>query len=813
MTTRHMHFIGIGGIGMSGLATLVLQNKIASVSGSDLRKSYTTEQLQSLGAHVLQGHAAENIPASCASVVVSSDIAQDNPELHEARVRGLPILHRSDLLAELMQDKKAIAITGTHGKTTTTALMTHVLVEAKKHPSYAIGGIALNFGTNAGCGSGQFFVAEADESDGTFTKYAYHAAIMTNIDSDHLAHFGSKEKLEEAFLQFAAKSTHPERLFYCGDDETFQRMKIAGTSYGFSEGNDVRILRVEYRENATVFDLTFLGKKYKGIELRLLGAHNVLNAAAVFGLCLTLKISEEVIRSAFATFLGVKRRLEQKKSGKSCVVIDDYAHHPTEIRATLRAVRQRFSDRRIIAIFQPHRPSRMRHCLEECRGAFADADMVVITDLYLSSEKEDNRVTTKDIVEIIVKSHDVPSTYVSHETLVPYLTKTVRPHDVVLFLGAGDITKDSDTFANYTEKNSLKKLKVGVVYGGMNSENKISRVSANAIWSSLDKDLYDAVAFEIDQSGRWRITDGIAREEHSVESDCAIPSDVFEALSSCEVMIPVLHGPYGEDGTIQGFFETLHLPYVGCTTTACSVSMDKAISKQVVEQVGVPVVPYVVIDRQEWKEQKKGFLSSIQKQLRPPFFVKPVHLGSSIGVEKIDRVDAIEAAIERALICDNKILVEQGLTVREIEFAVLGNDVIKVPPPGEILADGKFYDYAAKYSSSSISATPKASVSAREISEWGEYVRKAYRALGCTGLARIDSFVDDDGNWYFNEVNPFPGFTKISLYPAIWGAQGVSYSSLIDELIVLALSRFRQSRRTAMCACALGRQMEGVCAV
>lgn len=810
---RAFHFIGIGGIGMSGLATIVLEKGVSQVSGSDLKEGGILDTLKERGAHIVQGHAKENLPPA-ATVVISSDIPLDNPELVEAKRRSFPVIHRSDLLKDLMSGYDVLAVTGTHGKTTTTSLLSHVLFEAGNDPTFAVGGVLLNYGYNARHGKGSFFVAEADESDGTFLKYPYSAAIITNIDTDHIAHYGSVENLENAFLQFIKKAPSAEKLFFCGDDERLKKLCPRGVSYGIGPANDLRIEHVCSTEQGMVFDVRFRRKLFRSIMISLHGLHNVFNAAAVFGLALTLGLSEASIRSAFASFKGVRRRLERKESGQQCLVFDDYAHHPTEIKATIQALRNAIGERRLITVFQPHRPSRMRHCVNELTDTFKNADVVVVTDLYLSNEHETPEISTEKIFGTIKSSHaDMPCYVFSRSVLVDSLLEIIRPHDVVLFLGAGDITRASDDLGRRLATTALERWKVGVVYGGMNPENKISRLSASALYESLDPSLYAPIAFEIDSCGRWRKTHGIELEEQASGSTETFSKGVWQALQSCDLFIPVLHGAFGEDGAIQGFFEMLHKPYVGCSTKSCAVAMDKAMAKQVVQAAGVPVVPYVVISRREWKERSSELLGEASKKLRGPYFIKPAHLGSSVGIERIEKGVDLGEAIDRALALDEKVIIEQEIRGREIEFAIFGNEQILIPQPGEVLTDGGFYDYQAKYGKEGMKTVSSAHLTEEQIEQGKAFVKKAYQALDCTGLTSMEWFLDSAGHWYFNEANPFPDFLSSSMYPNIWKGQGISYGELVNRLIILALSRFRQVRRLSCNATALGRTLETLIAL
>ena len=791
---RALHFIGIGGIGMSGLATIVLEKGSIQVSGSDLKTGGVIDALKQRGAHVVQGHAREHLPAA-ATVVVSSDIPLDNPELVEAKRRGLPIIHRSDLLKELMKGYEVLAVTGTHGKTTTTSLLSHVLFEAGNDPAFAVGGVLRNYGIQARHGKGGYFIAEADESDGTFLKYPYVGAIVTNIDTDHIAHYGSIEKLEEGFAQFVKKAPSPDKLFFCGDDNRLKRLCPRGTSYGFGPANDLRIEHMSSTAKGMVFDVRFRRKLFKGIELSLHGRHNVSNAAAVFGLALTLGIPEAMVRSAFLSFKGVKRRLEAKEAGAQALIFDDYAHHPTEIRATLQALRLSIGERRLVTVFQPHRPSRMKHCMHELQGAFNEADMVVTTDVYLSSEPDNPEITSKTIFDFIQSSHvGLPCHYFARSELVERLLELLRPHDVVLFVGAGDITKASDDLAARLKSESLQRWKVGVVYGGMNTQHSASRLSAEAVLESLDPDFYVPVALQIDQEGRWKKTQGVEPTEHLRDSSEMFAKGVWQAIQGCDLFFPVLFGPFGEDGTIQGFFEMLNKPYVGCSSRAGAVAMDKVIARQVMQASGVPVVPYVAIYRRDWKNHAPELVAEVIKKLRAPYFIKPAHLGSSVASIRVDSSDNLNTAIAQAFALDDKILVEQGIKGRKIEFALFGNDEVLAPPPGEILPAGSS---ARKCGKERTNTVPVAQLTEEQKEQGNTYSRKVYQTLDCTGLATIAFFLDESGHWFFNEAVPLPSMTKENLYATIWKEQGILPYELMHRLIILALSRFRKIRRQA----------------
>jgi len=451
-----IHFIGIGGIGMSGLAHIALENGM-TVSGSDLSSNVLLENLIKKGASIYKGHNASYVPEK-ALVIYSTDIKKDNPELVEAASRGLKLLHRSEFLAQLMKGKKSLLVSGTHGKTTTTTLLAHTLMVAGLDPNFALGGISLNYGMNARYSSSDYFVAEADESDSSHLRYEPEAAIVTNIDNDHIAHYGSIEGIENAMHEFLDKVANPEYQIYCKDDLRLCRGRRSGKSYGFHNDADLRIL--EWRPCEGGAKLFVLGKgQKKVIELfiPLFGRHNGMNAAAVFLLAKNLGVDTHLIKKAFATFQGVKRRLERKCTHPMFDLFDDYAHHPTEVKATLQGIREAYPERRIIAFFQPHRPSRMKHVLPSFPAAFSAADMVILTDLYLSSEKADPLCSNDSICGFIQETHpSIPVKFTPRELAVQYLYDCIRPHDIVICMGAGDSTKIAQELGNLIATKGLQ---------------------------------------------------------------------------------------------------------------------------------------------------------------------------------------------------------------------------------------------------------------------------------------------------------------------------------------------------------------------
>ncbi len=449
------HFIGIGGIGMSGLARILLSKKVP-VSGSDIASSYVTEGLKKAGADVFIGHSSQYINPS-SKVVYSTDIKKDNPEYQAALQQKCRMLHRSDLLLELMEGSKTLAIAGTHGKTTTTALLAAVLAAEGLDPSYAVGGIVKQWESNAGHGEGEFFIAEADESDGSFLKYNPYGAIITNIDLDHMNYYLTEDALIDAFRNFAAKVESPKHLFWCGDDERLKALKLPGVSYGFGPECALRAVDIVQKGWMTTFDIEYRGRRYYNIKLALIGLHNVLNALGVFGLALATSVHEDRLRLAFETFGGVARRCDKKGMFDQALLVDDYAHHPTEIKTTLGGIRSAIGDHHLVAVFQPHRYSRTKDCLGTYGGIFDQADEVIITDIFAAGETPIPGVTYQEVMAEIQKNPSVPCRYIPRKELAEELSKSLKAKDVMVTLGAGDITKLSgELMAKNNDKAGLK---------------------------------------------------------------------------------------------------------------------------------------------------------------------------------------------------------------------------------------------------------------------------------------------------------------------------------------------------------------------
>jgi UDP-N-acetylmuramate--alanine ligase len=446
-----VHFVGIGGIGMSGLAEVLLELGYR-VSGSDAKLSPITERLTILGAVIHEGHAAANV-AGANAVVVSSAVRPDNPEVVEARRLGLPVIPRGELLAELMRLKFGIAVAGSHGKTTTTSMVAAVLIHAGLDPTVMVGGrAAVLRGSNARVGVGDYLVVESDESDGSFLKLAPILAVVTNIDREHLDHYKDLEEICRAFVEFVNRVPFYGAAVLCLDDENVQwilpRINRRVVTYGASAQADVRITSSSLGHMASEFHLVHSRvnevRDLGCFQLHVPGAHNVSNATAAVAIALELDIPVETIREALAGFSGVDRRFQVRGAERGVTVIDDYGHHPTEIRATLAAARA-CHYRRIHVLFQPHRYTRTQALMDDFARAFHQADTVHVIDIYAASEPPIEGVSAQGLVERLQTFGHRGAVYAgSMETGIESVLRAAESGDAIVTLGAGSVSQAGD---------------------------------------------------------------------------------------------------------------------------------------------------------------------------------------------------------------------------------------------------------------------------------------------------------------------------------------------------------------------------------
>lgn len=450
-TIKNVHFVGIGGIGMSGIAEILLSQGF-NITGSDLAKTDVTERLENLGIKIYEGHSTENLKEADV-VVYSSAVTLDNPEVKAAVERKIPVIKRSEMLAECMRMKYGIGIAGTHGKTTTTSMVGLVLTEAGIDPTIIVGGKLSSLGgTNARLGKGEYIVVEADEFDRTFLKLAPVIAAITTLEKEHLDTYKDLDDIKSAFIEFANKVPFFGFVVLCLDEPALQDViplinkKIF--TYGLSPQADIRAINIKHDKNFSEFTVTYLGKELGQIKLNIPGLHNVKNSLAALTIAKEMGVEFNVIKKALESFAGVYRRFETKYDN-DVMVIDDYGHHPTEINVTLDGIRRGWN-RRLVAVFQPHLYSRTRDFYAEFGRSFLNSDVFICTDVYPAREKPIEGISGELIANSAKNFGHKNVYYEPDKTKLPELLKNIyKKGDIVITLGAGDIWKFGEKFIDY----------------------------------------------------------------------------------------------------------------------------------------------------------------------------------------------------------------------------------------------------------------------------------------------------------------------------------------------------------------------------
>jgi UDP-N-acetylmuramate--alanine ligase len=446
---KKIHLIGIGGSGMSGIAE-VLINSGYTVTGSDIEYSKTIEKIESMGGKVFIGHSSENIKETEVAVY-STAISEDNPELIEARSRKLTVLRRAEMLSELLSLKKGIAIAGSHGKTTTTSMISSILGEAGIDPTFVVGGKVFGLGMHSKVGKGDYMVVEADESDGSFLKLKPDYCVVTNVDYEHMCYYGNMENLKKSFIDFINNIPFFGFAVLCADNpmlvSLFPEINKKYFTYGIEQKADYYALNIALEKNSSSFDAYSGGKLIGAFKLSVPGFHNVLNSLSAIAAAKELGIETEFIQNALKNFHGVERRFQIKKSSERLIVVDDYAHHPVEIAATLKAAKN--WNRQIVAVFQPHRYSRMKDLMGDFVNSLKLADSVIITDVYSAGEIEIEGASSMALSEKMRCEGYKNVFYVpNRKDINSNLKNMLRGGEMVIFLGAGDITKSCDDFVH-----------------------------------------------------------------------------------------------------------------------------------------------------------------------------------------------------------------------------------------------------------------------------------------------------------------------------------------------------------------------------
>lgn len=764
---HNIHFVGIGGAGMSPLAKILLLLGY-KVSGSDQGTSPIIEELVRLGARVwTDGQRAENVRGADA-IVVSTAIPYDNPEVIAAWDLRIPKLHRSDINAALVNAYDGIAVAGSHGKTTTTSMIGVTLDRVGVSPTIIVGGEVPDLGTNAKLGTSRYLVSEADESDGSFLKLRPHVAVVTNVEDDHMDHYGTMEKIIEAFRTFINQVDEDGTAVLCFENEILRTLaaetKRRVISYAIDQEADYRAADIETHGSIISFTVFERGVELGRISLNIPGRHNVLNALACIAVARLAGVEFAQIQNALAGFHGAKRRFQTKGKERGVWVVDDYAHHPTEIAVTLTAARAT-NPARLICVFQPHRYSRTNLLRTEFGGCFAAADLLILTDVYAAGEAPIPGVSGETLMEEVAKQTGQDAVYLPERAdLERYLAQHVRAGDLVITMGAGNILEVGETLVEQLKNGTAGagERPIVVVMGGTSTEAEVSRRSGAAILEALRAKDYPAIGMEL-------VPTTFAEEIQKLN-----PAIVFNAL----------HGKYGEDGILQGTLDMLGIPYTGSGVRAAALTMDKLSAKRIFRAEGIRTPRFLCLHAGERDERTA---ERVRAEFNLPVVVKAPEQGSSIGVYIVTREEDLQSAIDEAFSYGSEVLVEEFIRGRELTVVVWGTSLdAEALPVIEITTTSGRYDYASKYTPGASAHIVPAQLSPECMAAVQELAVRAFRACGCAGVARLDVMLSEDGQPYAIEVNSVPGMTATSLVPDAARAVGIEFPELCEKILAMA---------------------------
>ena len=765
---KKIHFVGIGGAGMSPLARILLDLGY-QVSGSDRADSPTVRMLKGRGANVFIGHSEDNISKDLDAIVISSAIPNDNPEIAAAKKLNMRILHRSDINAALLNSKKGIAVAGAHGKTTTTSMIGFVLFNANVDPTIIIGGESADLGTSAILGKSDWLVSEADESDGSFVKLKPTIAVVTNVEDDHLDHYGTMENIRKAFKTFVENTDKDNGVvILCFDNENLRELakKIDRKviSYAIENEADYIAKNIEKNADGIEFDVVhnFDGESEElgHVSLKIHGQHNVLNSLATIAAAMQVGVDFDDIVKGLSQFHGAKRRFQTKGHVKNVWVVDDYAHHPTEIAATLKAARET-KPRRLVCVFQPHRYSRTKLLLKEFGSAFKEADVLVLTDIYAAGEKPIEGVNGESMLKEVIETTSQDVSYIPDiDAIADYLVDFVEEGDLVITMGAGNVYKVGEELVEMLKR----RKKIIVVMGGTSTEAEVSRRTGKAILTALQSMGYDAEGMELNPQ--------------------TFASDIKD--SECDIVFNAVHGKYGEDGLIQGTLDMLDIPYTGSGVLSSALTMDKIMAKRIFNAKNI-TTPKFVVYRKTAKERNKTIADNIEKMFGFPVVVKAPSQGSSIGVYIVNKKSELADAARSAFEFGEEIIVEEFIKGREMTVAVWGNsEHAEAFPIIEITTLTGRYDYESKYTKGASKHICPAEISDELTEEIKALAVKTFEICKCSGVARVDMMLSEDNVPYVIEVNSVPGMTETSLVPDAAKAAGIEFPELCERILRLA---------------------------
>ena len=759
---RAFFLVGIGGAGMSALARM-LSHRGYAVAGTDAMASQETARLIDEGHDVSIGHSGVPVfafsqrPEKAALVVTDAIDIERSPEVAEARKLGLPIVRRSQALGWLLRPYKVIAVTGTHGKTTTTGMLGAGLAAAGIDPLVVVGAPVIDWSGPVREGSGEYAVVEACEAYEAYADINPLIVVLTNLEPDHLDYHGTYENLRDSMVRFVSKVPPSGGLVYCADDrgaaEVAELTDVRCMPYGLSD--------TWLQQISNKFEMGIDAKNTDAgiaLSLNLTGDHNRMNATGALAAASLLNNEEPIVdlgmvEMGIARFNGAERRLQVLLDGP-ITVVDDYAHHPSEISASIKALRQKYPGRRIVAVFQPHLYSRTQEHITDFPKALDEADFVFVTDIYPAREAPIPGISSVRIAE---KLH-APMRYVPSRHLLPRVVKSfLKAGDVVCGMGAGNILEFAPELIREMERDIRPKKLVAVIYGGDSSEREVSILSGNCIAKALEKAGYDVELYDV--------TNLLLRKGALLEFTGSIRPDVaFLAV----------HGTHAEDGAIQGFFELLHIPYTGSNILASALAMDKDRTKQLLGAVGIRV-------------PKGQLIYSVTDEvtISAPAVVKPNKEGSTVGLSFIHSESEMKEGIRRALQYPGGALIEEWIQGMEISVPVLSGQAL---PPVEICPIDGEYDFSNKYTVGATEEIVPARLPKNVRDDAQRLALLAHKTLGCSGATRTDMIVRGE-EIFVLEVNTLPGMTTTSLLPNSANAAGISFDELCHRIVEDALTR------------------------
>jgi UDP-N-acetylmuramate--L-alanine ligase len=757
--------VGIGGAGMSGLARM-LKVRGHAVSGTDSTQSGETDRLWRLGIQVHIGHTGEAIQVGDAVVLSDAIDLNTSPEVARARELGLPLVRRSQLLGWLLRGYKVLAVTGTHGKTTTTAMLGEGLIAAGLDPLVVVGASIPAWGGPIREGKGQYAVVEACEAYDSFHDLDPFVVVLTNLELDHVDFHGTYACLRSSVVRFVQRVPPDGWLVFCSEDrgaaEVAELSDVRAIPYGASREWQTQIVNKIGGLGTELPDFP------ETSDIALPGRHNLLNAAGALTAAAVVRADLEKVEQALRDFHGAERRLQVLQEGR-VTVVDDYAHHPSEITASLTALRERYfsgpGHHRLIVVFQPHLYSRTAPMIAEFAESLSLADEVILTDIYPAREPPMPGVSSARIAELLTK----PVRYVPSRHLLPRLVAEVAEDgDVVVGMGAGNIAEFAPKFITELERieslwEGRRPLHVAVIYGGESAEREVSLHSGLAVAEALKSLHYRVTLLDL--------TEALLSGQGA---------GLFVGSDRPDLAFLAVHGTGAEDGAIQGLLEMLHIPYTGSGIQSSAICMDKATTKAVLEREGIRTPRGVLLNSPD-----------DPLDIPLPVIVKPNAQGSTVGLSFVESPSDLCAAVRNAFQYDTTVLIEEWVKGMEISIPVIDGDALE---PVEIVPDSGRYDFASKYLPEATNEIIPAHLPAETLSRARALASRCFFVLRCRGAVRVDAMVRGDEILVL-EVNTLPGMTKTSLLPNSAAASGITFPALCDRLVKSALSSYGKKEK------------------